>query len=70
MFAVIGVAGIEPATDVVEHHEKMRSDEHFALYLFVGIVAVVGTSLMQYTYTTFGSETREALGLDAVPALQ
>lgn len=58
MFAVIGVAGIEPATDVVEHHEKMRSDEHFALHLFVGIVAVVGTSLTQYTYTTFGPETR------------
>lgn len=58
MFAVIGVAGIEPAPDVVEHHEKMRSDEHFALYLFVGIVAVVGTSLTQYTYTTFGPETR------------
>ena len=70
MFAVIGVAGIEPATDVVEHHEKMCSDERFALYLFVGIVAVVGTSLTQCTYTTFGSETREALGLDAIPALQ
>ena len=67
---MIGVAGIEPATDVVEHHEKMRSDEHFALYLFVDIVAGVGTSLTQYTYTTFGSETREALGLDAVLALQ
>ena len=50
----MAAAGIEPATDVVEHHEKMRSDEHFALYLFVGIVAVVGTSLTQYTYTTFG----------------
>ena len=58
MLAVIGVAGIEPATDVVEHHEKMRSDEHFALYLFVDIVAVVGTSLTQYTYTTVGPETR------------
>ena len=58
MFAVIGAAGIEPATDVVEHHEKMRSDEHFALYLFVDIVAVVGTSLTQYTYTTFEPETR------------
>lgn len=55
---MIGVAGIEPATDVVEHHEKMRSDEHFALYLFVDIVAVVGTSLTQYTYTTVGPETR------------
>lgn len=55
---MIGVAGIEPATDVVEHHEKMRSDEHFALYLFVEIVAVVGTSLTRYTYTTVGPETR------------
>ena len=55
---MIGVAGIEPATDVAEHHEKMRSDEHFALYLFVDIVAVVGTSLIQYTYTTVGPETR------------
>lgn len=70
MFAVIGVAGIEPATDVVEHHEKMRSDEHFALYLFAGIVAVMGTSLTQCTYTMVGPEAREALGLDAVPALQ
>lgn len=52
------MAGIEPATDVVEHHDKMRSDEHFALYLFVGIVAVVGTSLTQYTYTMVGPETR------------
>lgn len=52
------MAGIEPATDVVEHHEKMRSDEHFALYLFVDIVAVVGTSLTQYTYTMVGPETR------------
>ena len=40
MFAVIGVAGIEPATDVVDHHEKMRSDEHFVLYLSVGIAVV------------------------------
>lgn len=52
------MAGIEPATDVVEHHEKMRSDEHFALYLFAGIVAVMGTSLTQYTYTMVGPETR------------
>ena len=52
------MSGIEPATDVVEHHEKMRSDEHFALYLFVDIVAVVGTSLTQYTYTMVGPETR------------
>ena len=37
---------------------SFRSDEHFALYLFVDIVAVVGTSLTQYTYTTFGPETR------------
>ena len=58
MFAVIGVSGIEPATDVVEHHEKMRSDEHFALCLSVGVVAVVGTSLTQCTYTTFRPETR------------
>lgn len=58
MCSWIGVAGIEPATDVVEHHEKMRSDEHFALYLFVDIVAVVGTSLTQYTYTMVGPETR------------
>ena len=36
----------------------MRSDEHFALYLFVDIVAVVGTSLTQYTYTMVGPETR------------
>ena len=55
---MIGVAGIEPAPDVVEHHEKMRSDEHFTLYLFADIVAVVGTSLTQYTYTTVGPETR------------
>ena len=52
------MAGVEPVTDVVEHHEKMRSDEHFALYLFVDIVAVVGTSLTQYTYTTVGPEAR------------
>lgn len=58
MCSWIGVAGIEPATDVVEHHEKMRSDEHFALYLFAGIVAVMGTSLTQYTYTMVGPETR------------
>ena len=37
---------------------SFRSDEHFALYLFAGIVAVVGTSLTQCTYTTFGPETR------------
>lgn len=37
---------------------SLRSDEHFALYLSVGIVAVVGTPLAQYTYTTFGPETR------------
>ena len=37
---------------------SFRSDEHFALYLFVDIVAVVGTSLTQYTYTTVGPETR------------
>lgn len=53
MFAVIGVAGIEPATDVVEHHEKMRSDEHFALYLFVGIAVVAAIVVV-----AVGPETR------------
>ena len=53
MFAVIGVAGIEPATDVVEHHEKMRSDEHFALYLSVGIVVVAAIVVV-----AFGPEAR------------
>lgn len=37
---------------------SFRSDEHFALYLFVGIVAVVGTSLAQCTYTAFRPEAR------------
>lgn len=59
----MAAAGIEPATDVVEQHEKMRSDEHFPLYLFVGIVAVVGTSLTQYTYTTFGPSILKEVGL-------
>lgn len=53
MFAVIGVAGIEPATDVVEHHEKMRSDEHFALYLFVGIALAAAIAVV-----AVGPETR------------
>ena len=56
-------AGLEPASDVVEHHEKMQSDAHFARYLFVGIVAVVGTSLTQYTYTTFGPSILKEVGL-------
>ena len=56
-------AGLEPASDVVEHHEKMQSDVHFARYLFVGIVAVVGTSLTQYTYTTFGPSILKEVGL-------
>lgn len=50
---MIGVAGIEPATDVVEHHEKMRSDEHFALYLFVGIAVVAAIVVV-----AVGPETR------------
>ena len=37
---------------------SLRSDEHFTLYLFVDIVAVVGTSLTQCAYTTVGPETR------------
>lgn len=53
MFAVIGVAGIEPATDVVEHHEKMCSDEHFALYLFVDIAVVAAIVVV-----AVGPETR------------
>ena len=53
MFAVIGVAGIEPATDVVEHHEKMCSDEHFALYLFVGIALAAAIAVV-----AVGPETR------------
>ncbi len=56
-------AGLDPASDVVEHHEKMQSDAHFARYLFVGIVAVVGTSLTQYTYTTFGPSILKEVGL-------
>ena len=56
-------AGLDPASDVVERHEKMQSDAHFARYLFVGIVAVVGTSLTQYTYTTFGPSILKEVGL-------
>ena len=50
---VIGVAGIEPATDVVDHHEKMRSDEHFVLYLSVDIAVVAAIVVV-----AVGPETR------------
>lgn len=50
---MIGVAGIGPATDVVKHHEKMRSDEHFALYLFVDIAVVAAIVVV-----AVGPETR------------
>ena len=47
------MAGIELAPDVVEHHEKMRSDEHFALYLFVGIALAAAIAVV-----AVGPETR------------
>ena len=61
--AEMAAAGMQPATEVVRENERMESDKHFGLYLFVGIVAVIGTSLTQYTYTTFGPSILKAVGL-------
>ena len=47
-------AGISPAEQVVFEKSAMDSMRILARNLFLGIVVVIGTSLTQYTYTTFG----------------
>ncbi len=56
-------AGIAPAEQVVFTQKAMDSDAHLARNLFLGIVVVVGTSLTQYTYTTFGPSILKSVGL-------
>ena len=55
--------GLAPATEVVESHERLDTDNHLARNIFLGIVVVVGTSLTQYTYTTFGPSILKEVGL-------
>lgn len=54
---------IAPAEEVVRAQEPMDSDAHLARNLFLGIVVVIGTSLTQYTYTTFGPSILKSVGL-------
>ena len=56
-------AGISPAEQVVFEKSAMDSDAHLARNLFLGIVVVIGTSLTQYTYTTFGPSILKNIGL-------
>lgn len=55
--------GLQPATDVVERGERLDTDSHLARNIFLAIVVVVGTSLTQYTYTTFGPSILKEVGL-------
>lgn len=55
--------GLQPAEDVVEKHERLDTDSHLARNIFLAIVVVVGTSLTQYTYTTFGPSILKEVGL-------
>ena len=52
-----------PAEQVVFEKSAMDSDAHLARNLFLGIVVVIGTSLTQYTYTTFGPSILKNIGL-------
>ena len=56
-------AGVSPAEQVVFEKSAMDSDAHLARNLFLGIVVVIGTSLTQYTYTTFGPSILKNIGL-------
>ena len=56
-------AGLEPAKEVVSEQVAMDSNSHLARNLFLGIVMVIGTSLTQYTYTTFGPSILKSVGL-------
>ncbi len=56
-------ANIAPAPEVISERAPMDSDAHLTRNLFLGIVVVVGTSLTQYTYTTFGPSILKSVGL-------
>lgn len=54
---------IAPAAEVAAERAPMDSDAHLARNLFLGMVVVIGTSLTQYTYTTFGPSILKSVGL-------
>ncbi len=56
-------ANIAPAAEATAEHAPMNSDAHLARNLFLGMVVVIGTSLTQYTYTTFGPSILKSVGL-------
>ena len=56
-------ANIAPAPELISECAPMDSDAHLARNLFLGIVVVIGTSLTQYTYTTFGPSILKSVGL-------
>ncbi len=56
-------SNIAPAAEVVSNCAPMDSDKHLARNLFLGMVVVIGTSLTQYTYTTFGPSILKSVGL-------